>query len=31
LKVFFDHNLSVHLAHALKVLLEPEGDEVLHL
>jgi hypothetical protein len=31
LKVFLDHNLSIHLAHALKVLLEPEGDDVVHL
>jgi len=31
LKVFFDHNLSPHLAHALNVLLGPEGDQVIHL
>jgi hypothetical protein len=31
LKVFFDHNLSPHLAHALNVLLSPEGDQVIHL
>jgi hypothetical protein len=31
LKVFFDNNLSPHLAHALNVLLDPEGDQVIHL
>jgi PIN like domain len=31
LKVFFDHNLSPRLAHALNVLLGPEGDQVVHL
>jgi hypothetical protein len=31
LKVFFDNNLSPHLAHALNVLLGPEGDQVVHL
>jgi putative NADPH-quinone reductase len=31
LKVFFDNNLSPHLAHALDVLLGPEGDRVVHL
>jgi hypothetical protein len=31
LKVFFDNNLSPHLAHALDVLLGPEGDQVVHL
>jgi len=31
LKVFFDHNLLPHLAHALNILLGPEGDEVIHL
>jgi hypothetical protein len=31
LKVFFDNNLSPYLAHALDVLLGPEGDRVVHL
>jgi hypothetical protein len=31
LRAFFDHNLSPHLAHALNALLEPEGDQVIHL
>ena len=31
LRVFLDNNLSPYLAHALNVLLEPEGDQVIHL
>jgi PIN like domain len=31
LKVFLDNNLSPHLAHGLNTLLEPEGDQVVHL
>jgi hypothetical protein len=31
LKVFLDNNLSPHLAHGLAALLEPEGDQVVHL
>ncbi len=31
MKVFIDNNLSPYLAHALNTLLEPEGDQVIHL
>jgi hypothetical protein len=31
LKVFLDNNLSPYLALALNTLLEPEGDQVIHL
>jgi hypothetical protein len=31
LKVLLDNNLSPHLARALNALLEPEGDQVVHL
>jgi len=31
LKVFLDNNLSPYLARALNELLEPEGDQVVHL
>lgn len=31
MKVFVDNNLSPYLAHALNALLEPEGDQVVHL
>lgn len=31
MRVFFDNNLSPYLAHALHALLEPEGDQVVHL
>jgi PIN like domain len=31
LKVFLDNNLSPYLALALSTLLEPEGDQVVHL
>jgi PIN like domain len=31
LKVFLDNNLSPYLALALNALLEPEGDQVVHL
>ena len=31
MRVFLDNNLSPYLAHALNVLLEPEGDQVIHL
>ena len=31
MKVFLDNNLSPYLARALNSLLEPEGDQVVHL
>ena len=31
MKVLLDNNLSPHLARALNALLEPEGDQVVHL
>jgi hypothetical protein len=31
LKVFLDNNLSPYLARALHTLLEPEGDQIVHL
>ncbi len=31
MKVFLDNNLSPYLARALSTLLEPEGDQVVHL
>jgi hypothetical protein len=31
LKAFLDNNLSPHLARALHALLEPDGDQVVHL
>jgi hypothetical protein len=31
LRVFLDNNLSPYLARALNALLEPEGDQVVHL
>lgn len=31
MKVFLDNNLSFYLARALNALLEPEGDQVVHL
>jgi hypothetical protein len=31
LKVLLDNNLSPYLALALNTLLEPEGDQVMHL
>ncbi len=31
MRVFLDNNLSPYLAHALHALLEPEGDQVVHL
>jgi hypothetical protein len=31
LKVFLDNNLSPYVARALHTLLEPEGDQVIHL
>jgi hypothetical protein len=31
LRVFLDNNLSPYLARALHTLLEPEGDQVIHL
>jgi hypothetical protein len=31
LKVILDNNLSPYLARALRTLLEPEGDQVIHL
>lgn len=31
MKVFLDNNLSPYLARALHTLLEPEGDQVVHL
>lgn len=31
MKIFLDNNLSPYLARALHTLLEPEGDQVVHL
>lgn len=31
MKVFIDNNLSPYLARALNALLEPEGEQVIHL
>lgn len=31
MRVFLDNNLSPYLARALNALLEPEGDQVVHL
>lgn len=31
MRVFLDNNLSPYLAHALNALLEPDGDQVVHL